>query len=85
MPVVSMFYGIILMLWFVDTRRWGSEVFHRIFKTGCRTEDRLLDTVERLEACRALDLVVAWRLFHLTMAGRQTPQLDCHGFLEDAE
>ena len=46
-------------------RRWGIEVYHRTLKSGCQIEQRQLGTAERLEACLALDLVVAWRIYHL--------------------
>jgi hypothetical protein len=31
------------------TLRWGIELFHRILKSGCRIEDRLLDDTESLK------------------------------------
>lgn len=66
-------------------KRWGIEVYHRILKSGCRIEDRRLNSAERLEACLAIDLVVAWRIFFLTKMGRQTPDLPCTVLLEDDE
>ena len=47
--------------------RWGIEVFHRVLKSGCNIEDRQLGTADRLEACLAIDAVVAWRIHHLTL------------------
>ena len=67
------------------TRRWGIEEFHRILKSGCRIEDRQLSTEARLENCLAIDLVVAWRVFHLTMLGREFPDLPCTACLDEAE
>lgn len=66
-------------------KRWGIEVFHRVLKSGCRIEDRRLNTAERLEACLAIDLVVAWRIFYLTKMGRQTPEMPCTVLLEEDE
>jgi len=66
-------------------KRWGIEVYHRILKSGCRIEDRRLNTAERLETCLAIDLVVAWRIFYLTKMGRETPDLPCTVILEDDE
>jgi hypothetical protein len=57
--------------------RWGIEVFHRILKSGCQIEDRQLGTADRLQACLAIDAVVAWRIHHLTYLGRVTPELPC--------
>ena len=41
------------------SRRWGIEVYHRTVKSGCRIQDRRLDDTRSLEACLAVDLVVA--------------------------
>ena len=65
------------------TRRWGIEVFHRILKSGCQIEDRQLGTADRLEACLAIDAVVAWRIHHLTWLGRATPDLPCDTVFDD--
>ena len=67
------------------SHRWGIEVFHRILKSGCRIEDRQLGTEDRIENCLAIDLVVAWRVFHLTMLGREFPDLPCTACLDDIE
>jgi len=63
--------------------RWGIEVFHRILKSGCTVEDRQLGTADRLEACLAIDLVIAWRIQWLTIQGRETPDLPCDSFLSE--
>ena len=65
--------------------RWGIEVFHRTIKSGCRIEDRRLGTAESLEACLAVDMVVAWRIYHLTKLGREVPDAPCTVFFEEAE
>jgi len=67
------------------TRRWGIEVYHRTLKSGCRIEDRRLDDAQSLAACLAIDLVVAWRVYWLTMAGREAPESSCTQFLSEAE
>jgi hypothetical protein len=65
------------------TCRWGIEVFHRVLKSGCQIEDRQLGTADRLEACLAIDAVVAWRIHHLTYLGRATPDLPCDAVFDD--
>jgi len=67
------------------TRRWGIEVFHRTLKSGCKIEKRQLTTIDRLGSCLAIDMVVAWRVYYLTMLGRQTPDLPCSVFFAEAE
>jgi hypothetical protein len=65
--------------------RWGIEVYHRTLKSGCRIQDRQLQTADRLEACLGVDMVVAWRVYHLAMLGRETPNLPCTVFFQDVE
>jgi len=67
------------------TLRWGIEVYHRTLKSGCQIEQRQLGTAARLEACLAIDLVVAWRIFHLAKLGRETPQVPCTVYFEEAQ
>jgi hypothetical protein len=65
--------------------RWGIEVFHRTLKSGCRIKDRQLGSAERLQACLGIDMVVAWRIYHLTMLGREVPDHPCTVFFEEVE
>jgi hypothetical protein len=67
------------------TLRWGIELFHRILKSGCRIEDRLLDDTDSLKRCLALDLIVAWRIHVLMKASRETPDVACTGLFEEDE
>jgi hypothetical protein len=67
------------------TQRWGIEVFHRTLKSGCRIEDRQLGHADRLEACLAIDMVVAWRIYHMTKLGREVPEMPCDVYFEEAE
>lgn len=66
-------------------RRWGIEVYHRTLKSGCKIEQRQLGSADRIEACLAIDMVVAWRIFHLTKLGRETPDVPCTVFFEDTQ
>ena len=67
------------------TLRWGIEVFHRVLKSGCKIETRRLGNADRLEACLGIDLVVAWRIYHLTKLGRETPTVPCTVYFEEHE
>jgi len=66
-------------------KRWGIEVYHRTIKSGCRIEDRQLGSADSLEACLAIDLVVAWRIFFLTQQSRETPEMPCDAILTEDE
>jgi hypothetical protein len=63
--------------------RWQIEVFHKILKSGCRVEQAQFKTADRLRPRIALQMVVAWRIHHVTLAGRACPDLPC-GILFDA-
>ena len=67
------------------TARWGIEIYHRTLKSGCRIKDRQLGTADRLEACLGIDMVIAWRIYHLTMLGREIPNHPCTVFFEEVE
>jgi hypothetical protein len=67
------------------TQRWAIEVYHRTLKSGCRIKNRQLGTADRLEACLGVDMVVAWRIYHLTMLGREMPEVPCTTFFTDLE
>jgi hypothetical protein len=67
------------------TKRWTIEIFFRTLKSGCQIENRQLGSANRLEACLAIDLVVAWRIHHLTKLGRETPDVPCSVYFEEAE
>ena len=40
---------------------------------------------DRLEACLGIDLVVAWRIYHLTKLGRETPAVPATVYFEEHE
>jgi len=67
------------------TIRWGIEVYHRTLKSGCKVEERQLGHADRIETCLGVDMVVAWRIFHLAKLGRETPDVPCTVFFEEAE
>ncbi|MEY2876451.1 MAG: hypothetical protein RLZZ373_3822 [Pseudomonadota bacterium] len=64
------------------TQRWGIEVFHRTLKSGCRVEDRQLGHGDRLQACLAIDMVIAWRIHHMTKLGREVPDLPAEAYFD---
>lgn len=71
------------IMWYA--RRWGIEVYHRVMKSGCKIEDRQLGNTDRIENCLAIDMVVAWRIYHLTKLGRETPNLPCTVYFREDE
>jgi hypothetical protein len=67
------------------TLRWQIEVYHRTLKSGCRIENRQLASAHSLKVCVAVDLVVAWRVFHLARLGREVPDVPCTVYFEEAQ
>lgn len=82
-PTISFEDACERLAWY--TQRWTIEVFHRTLKSGCLIENRQLGSANRLEACLAIDLVVAWRIHHLTKLGRETPDVPCSVYFEEAQ
>ena len=66
-------------------RRWGIEVYHRILKSGCGVESRQLENSRRLSNCLAVDLIVAWRIFHMVAMGEQAPDVPCTVYFTASE
>ena len=66
-------------------KRWGIEIYHKTLKSGCKIENRQLAKADRLEACIAIDMVIAWRIYHLVKLGREVPNKPCTIFLEECE
>jgi hypothetical protein len=65
--------------------RWSIEVYHRTLKSGCQIETRQLGSADRIEACLAIDMVVAWRILHLTKLGREHPDVPCTVYFSEME
>jgi hypothetical protein len=82
-PVASFEAAIEKLAWY--TQRWGIEVYHRTLKSGCQIEARQLGNADRIEACLAIDLVVAWRIMHLSKLGREHPDVPCTLYFSDTE
>jgi len=67
------------------TVRFRIEVFHKILKSGRRSEDKRLGSLDRLERCLSIDMITAWRLMYLTMLGRETPEVASELFFSEQE
>lgn len=59
------------------TWRWRVERFHFVLKSGCRIEQRRLQSVSALCRFLALANLVAWRLLWLTYLARVQPEAPC--------
>lgn len=70
LPVRSRAEAIEKLDWYA--LRWKIEVFHKIMKSGCKTEDSKLRTAERLVNLVATFCIMSWRIFWMTMLNRST-------------
>jgi len=67
------------------TVRWMIEVFFRTLKSGCRIEERRFETLDRMLACTAVFMIVAWRVLYVSRLGRSCPDLPCDLVFELSE
>jgi hypothetical protein len=55
-------------------KRWGIETWHKVLKSGCKVEDCLLETAERLQRYLTLFSIIGVRLMHVAYLARVQPQ-----------
>jgi Transposase DNA-binding/Transposase Tn5 dimerisation domain len=72
LPVETLEAAVEKVRWYAQ--RWQIEVIHKVLKSGCKVEQRQLETAARLQRVVMVDLVVAWRVLALCKAGRETPE-----------
>lgn len=65
--------------------RWGIEVWHKVLKSGCRLEQRQLETAERLRRSLSVFSVIAWRILYAVWLSRTVPTHSCTLLLEADE
>lgn len=65
--------------------RWQIEIYFKVLKSGCQVEKLQLETAERIKACLAMYMIVAWRVLYATMLGRECPELSCEVIFSEAE
>lgn len=56
-------------------KRWGIETWHKVLKSGCKVEDCLLETADRLARYLTLFSIIAVRLMHVAYLARVQPDL----------
>lgn len=83
LPVTCAAEAIQRVSWYAQ--RWQIEVIHKILKSGCKVEQRQLQTAPRLERVLSVDLVVAWRILALCKAARELPDDPISDWLPSAQ
>ena len=56
-------------------QRFAIETWHKVLKSGCKVEDCLLETAERLSRYLALFSIIGVRLMHVAYLARAQPNL----------
>ena len=83
LPVESLEQAAQKIRWY--GQRWNIDRFQRTLKSGCRIEHRRLGDAETLEACLAIDRVVALRIYHPVKLGHEVPHADASLYFAEAE
>ena len=83
LPVQSAAQAMEKVVWY--TRRWQIEVMHKVLKSGCKVEQRQLESAARLKRVLIMDLIVAWRVMLLGQAAREKPEGSAAQWLLDSE
>ncbi len=65
--------------------RWMIEIFFRVLKSGCHVEQRRFETLDRLQNCLAVYLIIAWRTLYVCRLGRACPDINCEAIFDPAE
>lgn len=72
-----------LVSWYC--KRWVIEEWHKVIKSGCKTEERQLETAKALKIAFGFDLVIAWRILLMTKLGREVPNIPCTVLFDETE
>jgi Transposase Tn5 dimerisation domain/Transposase DNA-binding len=65
--------------------RWNIEIYFRVLKGGCGVEEVQLEADDRIEACLAVYMIVAWRTLFVTRMGRECPEMSCEAVFSEEE
>ncbi len=65
--------------------RWKIEVFFKILKSGCKIEESKLRTADALCKMIAINCIISWRVFWMTMLNRESTKLPMELVLSEME
>lgn len=65
--------------------RWNIEVLFKVLKSGCRIEERRLEHIDRMLACLAVYLIIAWRTLMACRLSDECPDLSCEVIYTQSE
>jgi hypothetical protein len=65
--------------------RWEIELFFKVLKSGCKIEERQLQTTDRMKRLISVFMVLSWRVMFTMMLGRVASDMSCGDVFEEAE
>lgn len=65
--------------------RWEIEIFFKVLKSGCRIEERQLQSIAKMENLIVFFMIISWRIMYVMMIGRSCPEMSCETCFEEAE
>lgn len=65
--------------------RWEIELFFKVLKSGCKIEERQLQTTERMKRLLTTFLILSWRLMFTMMLGRVCSEMSAGDVFDEAE
>lgn len=74
LPITSRKQALEKLQWYA--MRWKIETFHKILKSGARSEEAKLRSASRLANLIAVLCLLSWRIFWMTMMNRVEPNAD---------
>jgi hypothetical protein len=65
--------------------RWQIELFFKVLKSGCKVEERQLQTADRIKNLISIFLILSWRVMFTMMLGRICGEMSCTDLFDEAE
>lgn len=65
--------------------RWDIEIFFKVLKSGCKIEERQLQSISNMENLLTFFMIISWRIMYVMMLGRSCPEMSCEDVFEEAE
>lgn len=65
--------------------RWEIETFFKVLKSGCKIEERQLQSTDRIKSLIAVFLVLSWRVMFTMMLGRECPDIPSGDLFVESE
>jgi len=67
------------------TCRWEIEIYFKVLKSGCGVQELQFEKPQRLQACLAVYMIIAWRVMFIEMLARSAPDIRCSVIFDEYE